>query len=211
MPKLTKLVFFALIIKPLVFVVLGLNLWGRNHLPLRGPAIIAANHNSHLDVLVLMSLYPLHHLLRVRPIAAADYFFRNRYLKWIALNCIDIIPIERQASDLDHVFDTAKAALDAGEILIIFPEGSRGEPEKIGQIKKGLFYMLQGRSDTQVTPVFMHGLGRSLPRGTALFVPFNCDVIIGEALATAQTADAFVQQMTAGFNHLASYCITRPH
>ncbi|HPE61312.1 MAG TPA: lysophospholipid acyltransferase family protein [Thiolinea sp.] len=209
MQKLTKLAFFALIVKPLVFVVLGLNLRGRDQLPAGGPAIIAANHNSHLDVLVLMSLYPLRQLASVRPIAAADYFFKNRWLKWLALNCIDIIPIERQAPNLKHIFDTANAALDAGNILIIFPEGSRGEPEKIGKIKKGLFYMLQGRSDTPVTPVFMHGLGRALPRGTALFVPFNCDVIIGEALQTATDANAFVAQLERCFSRLAEYCITR--
>ncbi|HPQ95048.1 MAG: 1-acyl-sn-glycerol-3-phosphate acyltransferase [Thiothrix sp.] len=211
MPKLTKLVFFALIVKPLVFVVLGLNIRGRNHLPPRGPAIIAANHNSHLDVLVLMSLYPLRQLPGVRPIAAADYFFKNRWLKWLARHCIDIIPIERQAPDLNRIFDTANTALDVGNILIIFPEGSRGEPEKIGRIKKGLFHLLQGRSDAPVTPVFMHGLGRALPRGTALFVPFNCDVIIGEALQTATDANAFVAQLEHCFARLAEYCITRSH
>ena len=53
------MLFFALVVKPLVLIVLGINLKGREKLPLKGPAIIAANHNSHLDALVLMSLYPL--------------------------------------------------------------------------------------------------------------------------------------------------------
>ena len=70
-------------------------------------------------------------------------------------------------------------ALDNDEILILFPEGSRGDPEQISELKKGVFFMVDQREDTNVTPVMMHGLGRALPRGEGLLVPFNCDVVIG--------------------------------
>ncbi|MCA9022341.1 MAG: 1-acyl-sn-glycerol-3-phosphate acyltransferase, partial [Planctomycetaceae bacterium] len=59
MERALKILFFALFVRPIVFIVLGLNLRGKPNLPLEGPALIAANHNSHLDTLVLMSLYPL--------------------------------------------------------------------------------------------------------------------------------------------------------
>ena len=74
MYRCLKILFFALCIRPLVLVGLGLNIVNRKHLPTRGPAVIAANHNSHLDTLVLMSLFPLAQIHRVRPVAAADYF-----------------------------------------------------------------------------------------------------------------------------------------
>ena len=78
---------------------------------------MAANHNSHLDGLVLMSLYPLSSLHRLRPVAAADYFLRNRLLAWFTLNVIGIIPLDRsRAVDRDTIFDGCKQVLDDGQI-----------------------------------------------------------------------------------------------
>lgn len=210
MARLLKILFFAVLIRPLVLIFLGLNIRGRNNLPMHGPAIIAANHNSHLDTMVLMSLYPLSLLHRVRPVAAADYFLRNRFLRWFSLKCVGIIPLERGARKRsDELFAGCHEALDAGDILIIFPEGSRGEPELRGKIKKGLFRIVNERTDTTVVPVMMHGLGRSLPRGEALLVPFNCDVIIGEPMPSLDSAEAFVEWVENSFDELLEYCVTR--
>jgi len=96
--RIVKVLFFALVVNPLVFVILGLNVVGRKNLPARGPAVIAANHNSHLDTLVLMSLYPLRQLHRVRPVGAADYFLRNKVTAWLSLNAIGIIPLDRSGA-----------------------------------------------------------------------------------------------------------------
>jgi 1-acyl-sn-glycerol-3-phosphate acyltransferase len=210
MDRLLKILFFALLIRPLVLVLLGLNIRGRKNLPLRGPAIIAANHNSHLDTMVLMSLYPLARLHRLRPVAAADYFLKNRLLRWFSLKCIGIIPLERGARKrADELFAGCQRALNDGDILILFPEGSRGKPELRGKIKKGLYHLINARNDTAVVPVAMHGLGRSLPRGEALLVPFNCDVIIGEPMPSIESADAFVAWMEESFDELQTYCLTR--
>ncbi len=210
MKRLLKILIFALLIKPLVFIVLGLNLRGREKLPHNGPAIIAANHNSHLDALVLMSLYPLSLIHKVRPVAAADYFLCNRFLAWLSLNCIGIIPFNRSGHvDKEALFADCHAALDNGEILILFPEGSRGDPEKMSKIKKGLFYLVKDRTDTTITPVVMYGLGRALPRGEALFVPFNCDVIVGDVLQCFPTAKEFNENLARIFGQLFEYCLTR--
>ena len=132
MTTLLRLLFFLLIVKPLVLVILGLNVRRKALLPTQGPAVIIANHNSHLDTLVLMSLFPLRMLPRLRPVAAMDYFMTNRLLAWFALNIIGIIPLRRsvKASHGDPLAD-AVAALDNDDILILFPEGSRGEPERV--------------------------------------------------------------------------------
>ncbi|WP_298609287.1 lysophospholipid acyltransferase family protein [uncultured Thiothrix sp.] len=202
-----KMLFFALFIKPIVFIVLGLNLQGYKQLPLKGPAVVAANHNSHLDVLVLMSLYPLRRLKYIRPVAAADYFFQNKLWAWIATRCIDIIPIQRSGQSAEQVLEACHQALEAGQILILFPEGSRGQPEQIGKIKKGLFYLMQQHPQVPITPVFMRGLGKALPRGEALFVPFNCDVIISEPLGLAINSREFVIHIRKVFDELSQRCL----
>jgi 1-acyl-sn-glycerol-3-phosphate acyltransferase len=191
---------------------LGINSHNRKTLPSEGPAIIAANHNSHLDTLVLMSLYPLSKIHKIRPVAAADYFLTNPILAWLTLKCIGIIPIDRSGSTArEDLFSGCHAALNNGDILIIFPEGSRGNPEEIGTIKKGLFHLIKDHPDIPIIPVLMHGLGKALPRGEALFVPFNCDVIVGSPLTRFTDATQFTETMHDTFINLSTYCITKAH
>ncbi|MBL3520334.1 lysophospholipid acyltransferase family protein [Aliarcobacter lanthieri] len=183
MKRIVKILFFALIVKPVVFVVLGLNIRGRENLPKIGGAVIAPNHNSHLDTLVIMSLYPLNIIEKIRPVAASDYFMKNRFMSWISTYCIGIIPLDRSgSSSQEDLFKEPHKALDNGEILILFPEGSRGKPEQMARLKKGLYYLLKDKQNITITPIAMQGLGNALPKGEALLVPFNCQVIIGNSM-----------------------------
>ncbi len=211
MDRLIKVLFFAIVVKPIVLIILGLNVQWREKLPMKGPAILAPNHNSHLDTLVLMSLYPLSVIHKVRPVAAADYFLEHGgFLAWWALTCIGIIPLDRSGqSDRNELFHGCNEALDSGNILIIFPEGSRGDPELMGKIRKGIFYLIKDRVDTQVTPVMMHGLGRALPKGEALLVPFNCDVVIGDEIAVTEKSISFMSALRASFADLSQYLLTK--
>jgi 1-acyl-sn-glycerol-3-phosphate acyltransferase len=211
MKRWLKVLFFGLLVKPIVLVVLGLNIRGREKLPRNGPAIIAANHNSHLDTLVLMSLYPLSKIHKVRPVAAADYFLGSRgFLAWMSLTCIGIIPMDRSGrAKREELFKDCHDALDKDDILIIFPEGSRGRPEQISRLKKGVFYLIKDRADTHVTPVMMHGLGHALPRGETLFVPFNCDVVVGDRIPASEDSTSFLVAISDAFDDLSHYCLTR--
>ncbi len=208
--RFLKITFVALLVRPLVFIWLGLNLVNRQSLPTKGPAIIAANHNSHLDVMVLLALFPLRDLHRIRPVAAADYFLSNRALTWFSRHVLDIIPLDRQVDRQNSalLLNQCQQALDRGEILIIFPEGSRGQPEVMGRIKKGIYRLVCERNDCAVYPVILRGLGRALPRGAARFVPFNVDVVIGEGLSDFANPQAFVQRMQQAYATLAELCIT---
>lgn len=193
---LLRILFVLCIAYPVVLLWLGVLVRHRERLPIKGPAIVAANHNSHLDVLILLSLFPLRSIPRIQPAAAADYFFRNRWLKWFSLNVVGIIPVirggARQGGD---PLDACCRALEAGKVLVIFPEGTRGEPEQMAELKSGIWHLASRFPDAPVIPVFMHGLGKSMPKGALIPVPFFINVAIGKPLHGSAEKGVFMASL----------------
>ncbi len=163
---------------------------------------MAANHNSHLDALTLMTLFGMRRLPLVRPVAAVDYFFTNQWRAWFSTQIIGIIPLKRNVSgERSDPLAGISDALNAGNILILFPEGSRGRPEQLERFRTGIAHIAKRHPEIPIIPVFLHGLGKSLPRGEGILVPFFCDVFVGEAVTWNGSRDGFMallqEQMAA--------------
>ncbi len=190
-----------------MFLAFGLNVQGVDKLPRAGPAIVVANHNSHLDTMALISLFPLRLLPRIRPVAAADYFMTSKALGWFAVNIVGILPIERKAraEGVDPLAGCS-AALARGDVLILFPEGTRGEPEQMSALKKGIAHLAAKHPDAPVVPIFLHGLGKALPRGHAIPVPLVATGCVGDPIPPAPDRETFMTTLESRLAELAAAC-----
>ena len=205
--RILRTLFFLLIVHPIALIVIGLNVRRREKLPQQGPAVVVSNHNSHLDALVLMTVFGCRRLRILRPVAAADYFLSNRCLAWFSTHIIGIIPLTRHSTDSrSDPLQPISDALTAGHIVILFPEGTRGEPEKMDQFRTGVAHLARRHSEVPFVPVFMYGLGKALPRGEGLLVPFFCDVFVGEPWLWSGNRTTFMNIAIQRMDSLAAEC-----
>jgi 1-acyl-sn-glycerol-3-phosphate acyltransferase len=194
---LIRLIFLFLIARPAARLMTGADVIGREHLPKAGPAIIAANHNSHVDTLLLLTIFPARLLPLLRPAAAADYFLKNPVIGWFSRNIIGIVPVARHsAGSGEDVLAPTRDALAGGAIVIIFPEGTRGPAtDEMGQLKGGVARLAQACPEAPVTPVWIEGAGRVLPKGAHVPVPMNCTVLVGAPITWRGDRTAFMDEL----------------
>ncbi len=201
-----QMAFFAVFVRPFMALFIGLRVRGRQHLPASDPFILVANHSSHLDAVSLLWLFPLRRLRRIHPVAAADYFDRNKFVSLLTRTLFNILPIERQRIDpANHPLDRMQAALERGESLIVFPEGTRGGGADVGHFRSGVARLSERVPSVPVVPAWLVNMGRSLPKGEYIPVPFFCEIRLGlplvlhgdthERLAALETA---VRELSAG-------------
>lgn len=194
--NLARLAFLTLIARPLAEFLTGADVIGRQHLPTRGPAIIAANHTSHVDTLMLLTVFPARLMGRLRPVAAADYFLRGPVIGWFSRTLVGIVPIDRAGRSQKDVLAPAREALAAGDIVIIFPEGTRGPgDDELAPLKAGVARLAEACPEAPVTPVWIEGAGRVLPKGAVLPAPMNCTLMVGEPLRWAGDRAGFLEAL----------------
>jgi len=193
MPDLTtvlRTVFYASIVKPFVYVALGYNVEGYENLPHKGPAILVANHNSHIDTLLLLSIFHSGEISHIHPVAAADYFCNTKLKSFIFKTLLGIIPLSRKVNreNKDSLFSGIYEALNNNEIVIIYPEGTRGDDDTIKDFKTGIAHIAKDNPKVPIVPIYINGPDKILPRLELLLVPFISDIYISEPLYWDETS-----------------------
>lgn len=208
MERLMRAIFLLLIVRPVMWLWFGLRIKNRTNLPSQGPAIIIANHNSHMDVFALLSLFPLKLQFIVHPVAAADYFLNNKWMAWFSCHILNIIPIQRKGKHQTNPLVLCEKALSEGKILILFPEGTRGEPGKLAPLKSGLWYLSQNFPTVPIIPVWLKGTERIMAKGNRIPLPLFIDANIGPALYFDPDKEYFKAQLLEQLLILQSQKVT---
>ncbi len=174
------MLFFAAVVRPFVTLFIGLRVHGRHHLPERDPFILIANHSSHLDTVSLLSLFALGRLRKIHPCAAADYFGRTPLIAFLSHTFFNVLLVARaKITPETNPIPRMREALARGDSLLLYPEGSRGSGETMAAFKTGVAHLLEAAPDVPVVPAYLVNMGRSLPKGEYLPVPFICEVRLG--------------------------------
>ncbi|MDA0337664.1 MAG: 1-acyl-sn-glycerol-3-phosphate acyltransferase [bacterium] len=179
LPQLTvRILIHLLVLRPLLKLAFGVGAEGRENLSGLERFILVANHNSHLDVLLLLCLLTPRQLGRTHPVAAYEYFCKPKALLWLVTYLLQPVWVERGDRRADPL-QGMREVLQRGHCLVVFPEGTRGVAGQIVPFKAGVGQLAVEFPDIPIVPACLLGPERSLPKRSVLPVPLWNRVIVG--------------------------------
>jgi 1-acyl-sn-glycerol-3-phosphate acyltransferase len=150
-----------------------------------------ANHTSHGDFVLLWATLPPDLRALTRPVAGQDYWMASKVRQFIGADVFNALMIRRDGSGQgDNPVEQMKEALDGGDSLIMFPEGTRNTGDEILlPLKSGLFHLARACPSVRLVPVWIENLKRVLPKGTLVPIPLACTVRFGTPIVLAEDED----------------------
>jgi len=200
-------IIYSGIIRWFLKIIVGVNFPKADALKDLDKFIIVANHNSHLDTMTLMASIPSIILPRVKPVAAKDHFGKTKLSTWFSNTFINTLLINRRR----HTDEPSKdpihnmvTALDEGYSLILFPEGTRGEPGIEQKLKPGIALILAERPEIKLVPAYMKGMGKAMPKGDSLIIPFRSTLTYGSSfsISDSQSISEVLDKIESELNRL---------
>jgi 1-acyl-sn-glycerol-3-phosphate acyltransferase len=179
--------------------------------PVETRRIYIANHTSHADFILLWAALTPRLRSHTFPVAAADYWNANCVRRYMVKEVFRAVLVERDRVHRTH--DPVAAmiqALDGGNSLIMFPEGTRGRGEALQPFKCGIYHLADARPMVEIVPVWIDNLYRVLPRKAILPAPLLCSATFGEPtqLLPGEDKKAFLARLYQKVTQLGASCAT---
>jgi 1-acyl-sn-glycerol-3-phosphate acyltransferase len=149
--------------------------------------IYFANHQSHADLVLIWAALPSELRTITRPIAAKDYWTASPLKRWITTDVFNAVYVERERKGDEDPLQPLIDALESGDSLIIFPEGTRGFDDEPQAFKSGLYNLAQRFPEVVLVPAWIHNVQRVIPKGEVIPVPMLCSVTFGEPMQLGET------------------------
>jgi 1-acyl-sn-glycerol-3-phosphate acyltransferase len=169
--------------------------------PVPDQRVYFANHASNGDFVLIWTVLPRKLRDRTRPVAASDYWLTSRLKTFIGKSVFNAVLIDRNPETRvgDPVAQMAQA-LEGGDSLILFPEGTRNLTEApLLPFKSGLYHLARAKPEVELVPVWIENLNRVMPKGKLVPIPLICTVTFGAPirLDLNETKDDFLKRAQA--------------
>jgi 1-acyl-sn-glycerol-3-phosphate acyltransferase len=175
-----------------------LEIRGKEHLPASGPFVLVANHESHLDALVIACAVPLSLRDQLFPLAAGDVFFETPARAAFAAHLLNALPVWRRNAGRHGLSDLRKRLLEEEGVFILFPEGGRSRDGEMKPFKAGIGMLVAG-TPVAVVPCYLDGPFEAFPAGSILPRGHKVRLRIGAAQVFADVAND-----RAGWDHIGT-------
>lgn len=163
-----------------------LSIQGVSNIPTEGPAVIVANHASHLDTLLLGASLPAGLRARFSPLAAGDTFFRNRLQSWVSSRCLNLRPLWRNRLQPHALQRLRRSLTEQRGLFLLFPEGTRSRDGEMGRFKPGIGMLVAGTS-IPVIPCHIKGTRQAWPADHRLPSRGSLELRVGRPRCFADT------------------------
>ena len=175
------------VLRPVFLLLLRPTITGRENIPGTGAFLLASNHLSFIDSMVI----PLSSPRRVHYLAKAEYWKGSGVAGWLTRTLftgLGALPVDRQASrSAQQALDTAMEVLRSGSGFGIYPEGTRSRDGRLGRGKTGVAWLAL-TADCPVVPVAVLGTDRVQPVDARWPRPHRVTVHFGEPLTFPEFA-----------------------
>lgn len=152
---------------------------GREHLPRDGSFVLVANHASHLDAVALLSALPLRSVHRAYPLAARDYFCANRFRFALTAIIANVMLFDRNSKGVDCLKTCQQMLEKRGNVIVMFPEGTRSTDGRVGVFRRGVGLLLAG-TPYPVVPCYLDGAFSAWRKGALIPRPSRVRLVIGQ-------------------------------
>lgn len=151
--------------------------------------IYFANHQSHADLVLIWAALPSELRSITRPIAAKDYWTKTPFKQWLTTAVFNAIYVDRAKTSDQDPLEPLMDALESGDSIILFPEGTRGNQEEPQPFKSGLYNLAQKFPQVVLVPAWINNVQRVMPKGEVVPVPILCSVTFGVPMALQEGED----------------------